>query len=308
MASLKLKLGSKGKLVMMLQKFLNLKGKLPKPIPESGEFGADTKEAVRYFQKKANLKVEVDGTVGPETAGALAKLVGPTAASFAKAFGDLEEAEAKEVADKKVAEEESASSPTRKTTSADAGKSGKPGRHGNVEFESSGYLISLPTDPAGTFPLVVLFAGITHIPPVFDGTPPSYFKKAVLVFSESGGSFSQARSVLNPLLAQHQTKIGSISICGYSLGGQAAFGNYGHATKGVGLIDPTTYNSNLAKLDAKAVFSCNPDNWSEPKYASIVAAQIAAGTSGKAGVYEKTSIKHGAYPKYFLSKFESALL
>ncbi|MEO8427088.1 MAG: peptidoglycan-binding domain-containing protein [Verrucomicrobiota bacterium] len=306
MGAQRLKVGSKGKLVTMLQKFLNLKGKLPKPIPESGEFGPETKEAVRYFQKKANLTVEVDGTVGPETAGALAKLVGPTAASFAKAFGDSEEvAEAKKAEDKKEDDKKSASNAGRTTTGAAAGKHGK---HGNIEIESGGYLISIPPGPTGTFPLVVLFAGTTHIPPVFDGTPASYFKKAILVFSESSGSFSKAQSALNPLLAQNQTNIGSVSICGYSLGGQAAFGNYGHATKGVGLIDPTTYNKDLAKLDAKAVFSCNPDNWSEPKYATIVAAQLAAGTAGKAGVYEKTSIKHGVYPKYFLSKFESALL
>jgi peptidoglycan hydrolase-like protein with peptidoglycan-binding domain len=89
MASPKLKQGSKGKLVGQLQKYLNLKGKLPKPIGEDEEFGAETKEAVKYFQKKAGLKVELDGTVGPETASALAKLVGSTATSFGKEFGEL---------------------------------------------------------------------------------------------------------------------------------------------------------------------------------------------------------------------------
>jgi hypothetical protein len=69
--------------------------------------------------------------VGPETAGALAKLVGPTAASFAKEFGDLKEAEAKEAAGKKEDAKESASSLARTTTGAAAGK---PGKHGNVEF------------------------------------------------------------------------------------------------------------------------------------------------------------------------------
>lgn len=95
MGAQKLKQGSKGKLVATLQKFLNSKGKLPKPIPENGDFGPETKEAVRFFQKKAGLKSELDGTVGPETAGALAKLVGPSAASFAKEFGEPEDADKK---------------------------------------------------------------------------------------------------------------------------------------------------------------------------------------------------------------------
>jgi peptidoglycan hydrolase-like protein with peptidoglycan-binding domain len=93
MANTILKQGSKGKLVLDLQKYLNLKGKLPKPVPESGEFCPETKEGVKAFQKKSGLTV--DGTVGPETAAALAKLVGPAGAAFARPFG-APDAEAKE--------------------------------------------------------------------------------------------------------------------------------------------------------------------------------------------------------------------
>jgi hypothetical protein len=85
MISPPLKQGSKGKLVVNLQSYLNWKAKLPKPIPGDGVFGPATVEAVRLFQKRANLPV--DGMVGPQTAAALAKLVGPSATSFAKAFG-----------------------------------------------------------------------------------------------------------------------------------------------------------------------------------------------------------------------------
>ncbi len=93
MANTILKQGSKGKLVQDLQKYLNLKGKLLKPVPESGEFCAETKEGVKAFQKKSGLTV--DGTVGPETAAALAKLVGSSAGAFARPFG-APETDAKE--------------------------------------------------------------------------------------------------------------------------------------------------------------------------------------------------------------------
>jgi hypothetical protein len=142
---------------------------------------------------------------------------------------------------------------------------------------------------------------------VFAATPDSYFKNAILVFSEATGSFADAQSHLKPLLAATQTRIGSVSICGYSLGGIPAFRDYGHATKSVGLIDPTTHNRDIAKLDNKAIYSCNPDNWTDPNYALIKAAQIEAGKSGHAGLYERTTIGHAAYPKYFLAKFESSL-
>ena len=98
MSTLILKVGSKGKPVVTLQRFLNLKAKLPKPIAEDGVFTPETKEAVRFFQKKAGL--EVDGVVGPETAHALAKLVGSSGVAFAKAFGDAEATESKKEADK----------------------------------------------------------------------------------------------------------------------------------------------------------------------------------------------------------------
>ena len=289
-----LKQGSKGKQVELLQKFLNLKAKLPKPIKEDGDFGPATKEAVKFFQKKAGLKV-VDGGVGPETAGALGKLVGPAAATFVKAFGELPQTDSKKDPAKEKAD-----------ASASA-KGGTPGKVGNVIHGSGNYKISIPPNPNGAFPLVVLFAGTTHIAPVFAGTPDSYFKNAILVFSEASGSFTDAQSHLKPLLAATQTRIGSVSICGYSLGGIPAFRDYGHATKSVGLIDPTTHNRDIAKLDNKAIYSCNPDNWTDPNYALIKAAQIEAGKSGHAGVYERTTIGHAAYPKYFLAKFESSL-
>src|SRR3954471_8690570 len=98
MANTILKQGAKGPLVQILQKFLNLKGKLPKPVPETGEFCAETKEGVKAFQKKSGL--DVDGSVGADTAAALAKLVGPSASSWARPFGtpeaDKEEEKPKE--------------------------------------------------------------------------------------------------------------------------------------------------------------------------------------------------------------------
>jgi peptidoglycan hydrolase-like protein with peptidoglycan-binding domain len=300
MGSLILKQGSKGKLVTALQKFLNLKGKLPKPIEENGDFTSETKEAVRYFQRKAGVKP--DGEVGPETAAALAKLVGPNASSFVKSFGDLEDKDAKADAKNKEADKESTSPSTKGEAQ------GTPGKVGNVIHVDGNYKISIPPDPSGTFPMVLIFAGITHIAPVFDGTPPSYLKDAIMVFSEMGGSFSAAQNLLKPLLDQTKTRIGSISVCGYSGGGLAAFRDYSHGTKAVGLMDPSVRDSDLPKLDSKAIFSCNPDNWSVPKYEAIVAAQIEAGKSGKAGVYERTTIAHAAYPKYFLAKFESSLI
>jgi hypothetical protein len=290
-----LKQGSKGKPVELLQKFLNLKAKLPKPIDENGVFGRETKEAVRNFQKKAGLKQ--DGEVGSDTASALAKLVGTSAASWAKPFGTPAEAEADEEGEKGGDGDTLAA----KTHS-------KPGKFGNLIHDDGNYKISIPPSASGTVPLVVLFAGTTHIPPVFEGASAGLFKNAFLVFSEATGNFSEALNKLKPLLDATGARVGSISICGYSLGGIAAFREYGHANKAVGLIDPTTHMGDIAKLDNKAIFSCNPDNWSVPLYAKIVEAQIEAGKSGKAGLYERTTIGHGAYPKYFLAKFESSLI
>src|SRR5262249_274412 len=132
-----LKTGSKGKLVLMLQKFLNQKGKLPKPIPESGEFDGETKTAAVYFRKKFGLKTDPPATVGAETATALAKLVGSTASSFAKEFAKPEVAAGDASADKKEAEKKST-----KTR-------GKPGKHGNTELVTGAYLISIPPNPSG---------------------------------------------------------------------------------------------------------------------------------------------------------------
>jgi peptidoglycan hydrolase-like protein with peptidoglycan-binding domain len=86
-----LKLGSKGKNVGLLQKLLNLKGKLPNPIEEDEIFGPETKEAVKFFQKKAGL--QVDGIVGPEAGAALSKLAGGQAAPLVKFLGEPDDGE-----------------------------------------------------------------------------------------------------------------------------------------------------------------------------------------------------------------------
>ena len=80
-----LKPGSTGSLVKTLQQFLNQKGNLPKPIDEDGNYGELTAAAVRVFQKDAGVRV--DGTVGPDTAAALAERIGTRAKSFAEALG-----------------------------------------------------------------------------------------------------------------------------------------------------------------------------------------------------------------------------
>jgi peptidoglycan hydrolase-like protein with peptidoglycan-binding domain len=63
-------------------------------VPETGEFCAETKEGVKAFQKKSGLAV--DGSVGADTAAALAKLVGPSASSWARPFGTPEADKEKE--------------------------------------------------------------------------------------------------------------------------------------------------------------------------------------------------------------------
>lgn len=188
----------------------------------------------------------------------------------------------------------------------DAG--GFAGKHGNVEYESGGMVISLPPNPAGKFPLVVLFAGTTHIPAVYGQTPPSYFKKAILVFAEMSGSFAKAEAELKPVLAQNKTQISTTTICGYSGGGPATFRDSGQADKAIGYIDATTLDGHLAKLNAKSIFSCNPDNWDENQYANVIAAQKKAETRMNGGFYERTKEKHSTYPNYFLKKFESKLM
>jgi len=317
MASTILKQGSKGKLVEQLQKFLNLKGKTPKRIEENGVFGPETKVAVRRFQQQAKLKSEVNGTVGPETAGALAKLVGPTAASFAKAFGEPGTApsedgtKAKQDASKDAGGEEGL--PT-------GGASGKPGKHGNVIHVAGGYWLSLPPSPAGSFPLLMLFGGKGHAADdMMKDTPASYFQKAILIFSVSLGKFPDARARFKAVLERSGSRIGCVSLAGWSLGGQGGMQNYGHATKTVGLMDPTLYYPDLAKLDSKAVLSINPRpsawGWSgkhptNKAYTCSDARIEALEVANKKGGFAEppTGISHGSYPGYFLKKFEARLI
>ena len=112
---------------------------------------------------------------------------------------------------------------------------------------------------------------------------------------------------------------GKAAFVGGALPGIGAMANYGHATKAVGLMDPTFYYPDLAKLDGKAVFSINPRpsawDWSgkhpTKKEYTCSDARIEAQTvtKEKGGFAEpSTSVEHGAYPAHFLKKFEGRLI
>lgn len=60
-----LKHGSRGEDVKKLQKVLNARGLCPEPIVIDGVFGPTTLDAVKRFQRQANL--HVDGVVGGQT-------------------------------------------------------------------------------------------------------------------------------------------------------------------------------------------------------------------------------------------------
>jgi peptidoglycan hydrolase-like protein with peptidoglycan-binding domain len=306
MAALILKTGSKGKPVLSLQKFLNQKGKLPKPIEESGEFDGDTKAAVLYFQKKAGLEYESDGAVGPETAQALAKAVGSAASGFAKEFGALAVKGAQASGNQGAGATKTPKLP------------GKAGKYGNTELDSGAYKFSIPPNPAGKFPLLVLFAGDTKKGVMIAATPESIYKSAIVVFGENNGTFAGFQSALDGFLKAHGASIGAISLCGYSSGGIAAFANYGKATKAVGLIDPNIRARNFDKFDGKTILSINGSTaadwpWSadpgRPGYTIGQARLDSVDLVKKAGGFaEITNQGHGSYPAYFLKKFESKLV
>jgi hypothetical protein len=154
----------------------------------------------------------------------------------------------------------------------------------------------------------VLFAGDTGKKVMQEQTPEGYYKKAILVFGEYNGSFSAFEPGLKELLANSRTTYKQISVCGYSSGGQAALRNYNKANHRVGLIDPTILESDLKKLDAKAILSVSeiPGNW----HAAVAAGRKAALRKGssKAGIVEKTRIPHGKYPGEFLRAHEGNLI
>ncbi len=199
---------------------------------------------------------------------------------------------------------------------------GQNGKVGNKIYPIGAAWLSVPPNASGAMPLVVLFAGKGQAAnALMKDCPDSYYQKAILIFAASNGSYSAAVAATNPILTQHSCSIGTISICGYSLGGQAAYRNYSNATKAVGLIDPTTYWSNLAVLDNKAVLSCRPAIWTfggnyggtDPKKKANYTAGDAQRDAveiikNKGGFAETTQVNHGAYPKYFLSNFESKLI
>jgi peptidoglycan hydrolase-like protein with peptidoglycan-binding domain len=194
---------------------------------------------------------------------------------------------------------------------------GVSGKLGNVIYNKGKYIISTPPDAEGAYPLVLLFSGKgQNASSLMKYVPDIYFLKAIMVFSPPKETYSNAAAAFQPLLTDNNLSVASVSICGFSLGGQAAYNSYADATKAVGLIDPTTYYKNLNQIDSKAVLSCNPNIWGfsakKPgkkdylvKHCLEDAVKIA---NDKGGHGEIRKIPHGKFPQFFLSKFMSKLI
>lgn len=196
-------------------------------------------------------------------------------------------------------------------------KLGATGKLGNTITNKGAYIISTPPNANGSYPLVLLFSGKGQNASTLLGQVPDvYYTSAIMVFSGPSGSFAAAQPIFQAVLKEKNISATTISICGYSLGGQAAYKSYGSATKAVGLIDPTTYYKNLAQIDSKAVLSCNPPIWGfsankpkEPNYKVKHCLEDAVKIANQNGGYGETRpVAHGKYPQYFLSKFKSKLI
>jgi hypothetical protein len=198
-----------------------------------------------------------------------------------------------------------------------------PNPKGNKWFKLGGagdYRLSIPPDASGTYPFLLIFAGMNQkSDALIKDLPTSYLSKAIVLFSTEAGSFSNATQLMSPILAANGgLSTGSVSICGFSRGGQTLFKNLGHVTKTAGFIDPTTYYKNLAQLDSKAVYLANPSIWSfggghptkSAKEYTAGQAQRDAVTvvASKGGVSEIKNGNHLAMPAYFFGKYESKLI
>jgi len=275
----KLELGSKGKLVELLQELLNRTLRPAKPLPVNGEFDRATEEAVQVFQKKRGLKSERDGDVGPETADALFKQVGHSADPIVKEVGE--------------------------PAKPDKKKQGKP-----APYNSGNYHILIP-EWTGTFPLVVLFAGKHGLGRIwFKGqTPPEYWRQAIVIFSEWTGNYKEAIGQLGRLapVKQGDVKVdGSrASICGWSAGGQPALAAAGSANA-LGLIDPVVNIAQVKGLGT-AILEFNRKTWSVNKSDLPVKIALDYAVDHHIGK-ERPDIAHSDFPKYFLAKYQSKLI
>ncbi len=268
--------------VMLVQSLLNRHGAA---IGVDGDCGNKTIKAIENFQEQK--KIVLSGLVEPDSSTFKALLAKP---------------------DKTVAGSEEINSGL-----------GSSGKLGNTIIKKGEYIFSIPPNAKGSYPLMMLFSGLNQNASSLQGQVPDiYYLKSIVIFSGPAGKYSAAQALWQAELNAKGISASTISICGYSLGGQAAFREYGNATKAVGLIDPTTYYGDLSKIDAKAIFSANGASaawdWSakkpgDPKYLCMHARQDGIKTAlSKGGTGEDTKLAHNVYPQYFLSKFKSKLI
>ncbi len=188
---------------------------------------------------------------------------------------------------------------------------GQAGTGSNRLFRTNGHIASIPQGATGNLPLVVLFGGASYANPewMLKQTPNSYLSRALVYIVPQRTGYGNAQAAFRAFFASKSIGIGSISICGFSGGGQdVQFASGSFKVKG--LMDPYTVPAWVNRnLGSSVIMEYNAYNWGGPYLSTRKALpQLANSVRKNGGTARQVSVSHANFPSYFLKKYASKML
>lgn len=269
-----------------------------------GRGGTNQKADVRLVQgllNKVDGGLTVDGEVGPATFGAIERFQRSIFNGWSDGLIDP-------------------GGNTWKALQAGRGSAGevavpKGNISGNGTYQKfrlqNGHIASIPNGASGALHLVVLFGGASYANPewMLSQTPVVYHQKALIYIVPQGTGFAGAKAAYTNFFQKNGLAVGTVSICGFSGGGQdVQFASGRFEVKG--LIDPYTLpdwvNRSLGK---NVIMEYNANNWGGPYLSTRNALpRLAASVRRQGGSAASVSVIHKGFPMYFLNKFANKIL
>lgn len=190
--------------------------------------------------------------------------------------------------------------------------SGSTGSGGNKVFYLGNHIASIPSGASGSMHLVVLFGGAAYATPkwMMSETPSEYFSRALVYIVPQRTGIAGARTAYTPFFQGKGITVSSVSICGFSGGGQD-IQQAGGSFKVKGLIDPFTTSGMINGFSAgsNVIMEYNTYNWGNPYWETKrTLPTLAAKVKNSGGHAEQVSVAHAGFPAHFLKKFANKIL
>ena len=182
----------------------------------------------------------------------------------------------------------------------------------STDYTKEDYKDYIVTTPNGkkSVNVVIVYGGINYANPkwMFEQMPKEILLRNLIFIAPYTNSASKVNTDLNSYLKDNNLTKKSLSVIGFSAGGNNAQSSYSDNLRFFGLIDPSTKEEWLnIKFGKNSHMIYNNSNWGSYPSIKSIQPKIASKIDNAGGKVESVAMSHANIPKYFFNSYANSI-